>query len=415
MAINRPRIMSWNVGITKKRLNPDSTILLQDHTPCEVQGKQPPKGGEMIRENKSKLLVLKTVLKHYLIVTGVLAGFCLSVAVGGCGVKEESAVEKALRESERGTADKYRETGKRPEKYRVIGSPDTGTGGGGGGGGLGGDLDTISSGIGGLKGTGKKYVSPDADIPAVEGNPAFTDREVIKNAEVKIIVDDVDKALNEVEKVINSQGGELVTVNRRRYEDDDRCEVIARVPSDRFDSTMKSAEKIGEVVELLIEAEDVTEEYIDLQMRLDNQVEARDRFIEILNTRAGKLEDVISLQREINNTTENIERLTGKIRYLENRATFSTIFIALEKHATVTETSEETASDLTLLQDIIQALDEAFRALFNVVLFIVQAAIVLTPLVIVGLIAVLGVRRLYVWAYRNDILVKLVGRTTTEE
>ena len=31
MVINHPRIMSWNVGIIKKRLNPDSTILLQDH------------------------------------------------------------------------------------------------------------------------------------------------------------------------------------------------------------------------------------------------------------------------------------------------------------------------------------------------------------------------------------------------
>jgi hypothetical protein len=30
MVINHPRIMSWNVGIIKKRLNPDSTILFQD-------------------------------------------------------------------------------------------------------------------------------------------------------------------------------------------------------------------------------------------------------------------------------------------------------------------------------------------------------------------------------------------------
>lgn len=27
--------MSWNVGIIKKRLNPDSTILLHDQTPDE--------------------------------------------------------------------------------------------------------------------------------------------------------------------------------------------------------------------------------------------------------------------------------------------------------------------------------------------------------------------------------------------
>jgi hypothetical protein len=375
----------------------------------------------MNREYKLRLPVLKTVLNRYLILTGVLAGFCLSVAVGGCGAKEESAVEKALRESEKETGEKGRGTGTAPT-YGVIGSPDTGTGGGGGGGGgggrvggLGGDLDTIPSGLGGLKSTGKKYVSPGVDIPAVEGNPAFTDRAVIKNAEAKIIVEDVDKALDEVETVIDNQGGELVTVNRVSYENADRCEIIARVPSDRFDSTMRAAEEIGEVVELLIEAEDVTEEYVDLQMRLDNQIEARDRFIEILNTRAGKLEDVISLQREINNTTENIERLTGKIRYLENHVAFSTVTITLEKRSTVVETEEETRGEPTLVQNAVRAVDDAFRALFNVILFVVQAAIILTPLVIVGLVGVLGVRRLYVWAYKNDVLVKLVGRTTTEE
>ena len=32
MVINHPRIMRRNVGIIKKRLNPDSTILLQDHS-----------------------------------------------------------------------------------------------------------------------------------------------------------------------------------------------------------------------------------------------------------------------------------------------------------------------------------------------------------------------------------------------
>ena len=36
MVINRQQIMSWNVGIIKKRLNSDSTILLQDHNDSVV-------------------------------------------------------------------------------------------------------------------------------------------------------------------------------------------------------------------------------------------------------------------------------------------------------------------------------------------------------------------------------------------
>jgi len=60
MVINHPRIMSWNVGIIKKRLNPDSTILLQDHF---VKGKDEKR--EILIEDISKTGIKFATLKPH--------------------------------------------------------------------------------------------------------------------------------------------------------------------------------------------------------------------------------------------------------------------------------------------------------------------------------------------------------------
>jgi hypothetical protein len=351
--------------------------------------------------------------------SALLAGFFFFGALGGCGGKEKTAEEKVMDElgldEERGGELTKRVTKLEVEDHHY---------GEGGGGGVGMGLGGGAGGIGGLRGPG--LGSPSEAIGDIRGaggdldelaervagggraEEAFTERTIIKTGTLLIHVDDVDKALARVQEVVAAHDGELVKVERHRYEDDDSCVVVVRVPAARFDAAIASTRKIGDVVELVVEAEDVTEEYIDLQMRLDNQIKARDRFIQILNTRTGKLEDVVALQREINDTTEEIERLTGKILYLRNRAAMSSIYITLRKPAEETPAAKEekpSAIDLVLA-----ALGDAVAGLFGIVLFLVQVAIVAVPLAAAALLALIGGRRLYLWARRRGVVTRILGR-----
>lgn len=338
----------------------------------------------------------------------LLAGFFLFGALGGCGGKEKTAEEKAIEELGL-NEERYELT---PRSTKVVETPDYGGGGRGLGGGAGG--------IGGLR-TGPGLGSSKGVVAAIDrggdldslaegiagggrSEDAFTKRTVIKTGTLTIYVDDVDEGLTRVQKVVAAYGGELAKVERRRYGGYDNCVVEVRVPAEHFDAAITSAQEIGDVAELVVEAEDVTEEYVDLQMRLDNQIKARDRFIEILNTRTGKLEDVVALQREINGTTEEIERLTGKMLYLKDRAAFSSICITLNK-AEVAEKDGRSG-----IEQVLAALADAVFALGGVLLFLVQLAIVAVPLVLVAALVLLGGRRLYLWARRKGIAAKLLGR-----
>jgi hypothetical protein len=360
---------------------------------------------------KGALPVRKFRLRPPRIIGALLAGFFLFGALGGCGGKEKTAEERAIEEL---GLNEERYVGITPRSTKtVVETPDYG---GGGGLGLGGG----AGGIGGLR-TGPGLGSSKGVVAAIDNGgdldslaegiagggrseDAFTKRTVIKTGTLLVYVDDVDEGLTRVQKVVAAYGGELAKVERRRHEGYDNCVVEVRVPAEHFDAAITSAQEIGDVAELVVEAEDVTEEYVDLQMRLDNQIKARDRFIEILNTRTGKLEDVVALQREINGTTEEIERLTGKILYLKDRAAFSSICITLNK-AEVAEEDERSG-----IEQVLAALADAVYALGGVLLFLVQLAIVAVPLVLVAALVLLGGRRLYLWARRKGIAAKLLGR-----
>ena len=350
---------------------------------------------------KAALPVRKVRLRPPRFIGALLAGFFLFGALGGCGGKEETAEDKVIEE-----LGLYEER----ESREAAAGLDRGYARGG----LGGGEEGLGS-LGVRRGVVADIMAGAGDLDAVakriarrgRAEDTFAKRTIIKTGTLLIHVDDVDEGLARVQEVVAAQGGELVKVERRKYEDDDSCVVALRVPAGRFDAAISSAQKIGKVVELVVEAEDVTEKYVDLQMRLDNQVKARDRFIEILKTRTGKLEDVVAVQREINDTTEEIERLAGKILYLQNRAAFSTIYITLQKPEMLAKAEKE--SEATLLDEVLAALREALGALFGIVLFIVQLAIVVVPLVAVALLVLFGARRLYLWARRTGVAARLRG------
>jgi len=345
--------------------------------------------------------------------SALLAGFFLVGALGGCGAKEKTAEEKTREElglDEERVGDLTKRVTKVEVEERGYGGGGGGLGLGGGAGGTGG----LGPGLGSDRGAVTDIKGAGGDLDALaeriagagRAEDVFAKRTVIKTGTLLIHVGDVDEALVRVQEVVAAHGGELVKVERRKYEEEDNCVVAVRVPAGRFDAAIASAQKIGEVIELVVEAEDVTEEYVDLQMRLDNQVKARDQFLEILRTRTGKLEEVVALQREINATTEEIERLAGKILYLQNRAAFSSIYITL--HRPPEEAAEK--EEPSILEDVVSALVDAVSALFGIILFLVQVAIVAVPLAAGAFLVLVGARRLYLWARRRGVAAKVLGR-----
>ncbi len=141
---------------------------------------------------------------------------------------------------------------------------------------------------------------------------------LIYTAEVNLAVFEVEKILDNVEKLAKDAGGYLVERQARR--------IVIRVPSRDFDGAMLQIAKLGDVLHKNVSVEDVTEEYFDLQVRIRNLQAVRDRLEQLLK-KADKVPDAIAVERELQRVTTQLERLKGRMKLMGELVRFSTITV----------------------------------------------------------------------------------------
>ena len=100
-----------------------------------------------------------------------------------------------------------------------------------------------------------------------------------------------------------------------------------RVPSKRFRRTMREIEALGDVRSRGVQALDVSEEFHDLQVRLDNLQATRSRIQKLLG-QAKDLSEILTIEKELERVTAEIDRIQGHLRLLASQAAFSTIAVA---------------------------------------------------------------------------------------
>lgn len=141
---------------------------------------------------------------------------------------------------------------------------------------------------------------------------------LIYTADLTLAVYDVVPGLAHVEELARQLGGYLA----RR---DDRS-ITIRVPAQRFDEAVKRIESLGDVLHRNVVAEDVTEEFRDLEVRLRSLHAVRDRLEQLLQ-KAMKVEESVAIERELERVSGELDRIEGRMKFLHDKATFSTITV----------------------------------------------------------------------------------------
>ncbi|CEG26652.1 DUF4349 domain-containing protein [Bacillus sp. B-jedd] len=163
------------------------------------------------------------------------------------------------------------------------------------------------------------------------GNPTqSTDRKVIRQAELHVRVKDFNEAQKTLESKAEQFGGFIVNSTISRDGDEQTSGTITiRVPASNFEAFLHEAEgEAAEILERIVRGEDVTEQYVDLASRLRSKKAVEARLLEFMKN-ATKTEDLLQISSDLGKVQEEIEQLTGKIKYLENQASMSTITVNL--------------------------------------------------------------------------------------
>jgi hypothetical protein len=164
-------------------------------------------------------------------------------------------------------------------------------------------------------------------------------RLIVRTGQAGIEVDSLEPAMTELRRVVQRAGGFVADASVQSGRNQLRQATLElKVPSTRFDELTEGLQPIGRLEFVNVGAEDVSEEFVDLTARVANGRRLEERLVELLRTRTGKLQDVLSVERELARVREEIERMEGRLRYLKTSAQLSTLSVSLHEPVPIVAT-----------------------------------------------------------------------------
>lgn len=175
--------------------------------------------------------------------------------------------------------------------------------------------------------------------------PATRDKQVllIYNAQLVLAVFEVRQVLDRVEVLARGLGGYLV----RRSDDG----IVVRVPAAKFEQGLAEAAALGDEMSRQVTAEDVSDQYRDLKIRLENAIAMRGR-IEALLAQARDVKEALLVEEQLARVTTTIEQLKGKLKMLDELIAFSTITVQLRPSATAEQLKQRVSLPFPWLREL---------------------------------------------------------------
>lgn len=184
-------------------------------------------------------------------------------------------------------------------------------------------------------------IVPPSPAPTAGQTAAEADQKIIKTGSLDLAVQSVDETGSKLAALATGKGGYVQSSSASERDDGTKFgSMTIRVPSSAFESTITEAKKLATLVKSeATNAQDVTEQYTDLQAQLRNAQAQEQEYLAILK-KAQTVQDILNVQQYLGNVRGTIESLEGRIKYLSNMTSYSTIALTLSEDVNVKAPSQ---------------------------------------------------------------------------
>lgn len=210
-------------------------------------------------------------------------------------------------------------------------------------------------------------------------------REVITTAELTMTTRDVERAGAQAVDIVESRGG-FVEREEAELAGTPLITLVLKVEPTEYRETLDAIEELGDVTQRSENIEDVTQQVVDLESRIDTARVSTQRLRELLEGR-GSLRDIVTLERELSQREADLESLLAVRQSIARQVDHATITLHLRrppKTASAGEPSEK-------IPGFLRGLKTGWGAFVNVVLGVVTVVGFVLPFAVAGgLIALLA-------------------------
>lgn len=236
-----------------------------------------------------------------------------------------------------------------------------------------------TAGFGGLsmpsyKGQYEEGVPPQMDT---------SDRMVVTNSSVSIVVKDVQNSLDLIDDKAISLKGYVVSTYVNRPEEGATGYITVRVPTAELKPFLAFLrENSIKVVSENIDGQDITDQYVNVQERLNILNKAKNTYMAIMD-KAVSVEDIMKVQQQLSSLQQQIDSLEGQIKYMEASSSTSLISVNLSTDELSLPYAPDTAWRPGLIfKQAVRALVETFRTVGKAAIWIAVYSVVWVPVLI---------------------------------
>jgi hypothetical protein len=190
-----------------------------------------------------------------------------------------------------------------------------------------------TAGVGAPTGSGEDAAQSSEGAVGITEDPASLGefgRKVVKTADLGLRSKEVRESAARAQQVAATAGGTVLSSQVYKNGDSVTADLVLSVPSEEFETVLDELRGLGQKVTTdSISGQDVTEEYVDLESR-ERNLRATEVSLLRLYERAENVEEALSIQRELTGVRGEIELVQGRIKYLDQRSTYSQITLNIQ-------------------------------------------------------------------------------------
>lgn len=155
------------------------------------------------------------------------------------------------------------------------------------------------------------------------------DLKIIKTADLSFQTTNLSTSFATIQNALKKHKAYVQNDNSGKNYGTTYRNIIVRLPNNYFDSFINEISKGVEHFDRKeISAQDVTEEFVDLEARLKAKRTLENRYLEILK-KANKISEILEIEKELSKIREEIEAKEGRLKYLESKVGMSTVSIEM--------------------------------------------------------------------------------------
>lgn len=238
-----------------------------------------------------------------------------------------------------------------------------------------------------------EITDPSGDLTVLERS----NRMIVKNADMRLLVEDTNTAIDRTTQIVGDAGGYIVS-SRVWYQDYYEhqlkyASVTLGVPVDEFEHVLSRLRGLAvEVRDETASGDDVTDQYVDLQSQLTNLEATRERVKSFLDD-AKTVDEALRINQELASLESQIEQIKGRMNYLNDRSAFSTITINYEPELPEVPAPEPQAwNPGVVLKDAVKVLTAAYQGIAE---FAIWLMVVILPILLPPALILWGLWRLF--------------------